>query len=263
MRKLKPKYEAFCRSYVDHANAGEAALAAGYAHLNRYHQGAELLARPQIVARIREMRSALAQRESLHVESLLAKLEVAYGQALHQKNTLAAVRVIELQAKLAGFVGPRRDERGEKIADVLAEADALLASADSATSLPHKPSVKPRAKPPARRAIAAPPDAVAPDLLLPGAVAPDAMMPDAITPDAKSNDAKINDAKTNDNVATIGADELPVSPAPAGLDPVAPDLSASEPAEAPTMYAGPSDEVRRAALLAVARARTRKRLKVR
>lgn len=258
MRKLKPKYEAFCRSYVDHANAGEAALAAGYAHLNRYHQGAELLARPQIVARIREMRSALAQRESLHVESLLAKLEVAYGQALHQKNTLAAVRVIELQAKLAGFVGPRRDERGEKIADVLAEADTLLASADSTTPLPQKPSVKPRAKPPARRAIAAPPDAVAPDLLLPGVITADAKMPDA-----KMSDAKSNDAKTNDNVATIGADELPVSPAPAGLDPVAPDLSASEPAETPTMYAGPSDEVRRAALLAVARARTRKRLKVR
>ena len=105
MRKLKPQYEDFCRSYSEGANAFSAAVAAGYSRKSAYNTGCRLLTHPEIVARIQELRRIMAERESLHAPALLAKLETAYAQAVAAKNPLAIVRVIELQAKLAGLIG--------------------------------------------------------------------------------------------------------------------------------------------------------------
>jgi phage terminase small subunit len=231
MRKLKPQYEEFCRAYVTTSNAGQAAVDAGYSGANRYHQGAELLARPEIVARVRQLRAELAERESLHVESLLAKLEIAYAQAVHARNTIAIVRVIELQAKLAGLVGStgtRRDE-SVKTVDAAVEIDALLAATE-----PKKPPEKPKA-PRAPRVV------------------------------AQAVEAEIVSAPTGPDVLAIGADELPVTDMP--QESSAKDADGEPPCEPPPDDYKQGDAQRsttlRLALEAVARARTRKRLSLR
>jgi phage terminase small subunit len=253
MRKLKPQYEEFCRAYVDSANAGWSAAHAGYMDANRYHQGMKLLARPEIVARIHELRGELAERESLHVESLLAKLETAYRQSLTEKNTLATVRVIELQAKLAGLVGSQSVGKGgartETIADAAAEADALLAAGEPAPVPPKAPARKiarraagqRRAEPatPAVETPAAAPDVAPHDAfaILPGELPERATAPesDGPAPDPNASDARM----ASESVA---------------------EASSSESASLPAIHAGQPDEVRRAALLAVARSRRRKSL---
>ncbi len=105
MAELKEQYEAFCLLYLQFANAGSAAHSAGYSYENRYQTGARLLQRPEIIARIQELRAAIVERECLSVETLLAKLETAFGRAIESNNALAAVRVIELQARLIGLIG--------------------------------------------------------------------------------------------------------------------------------------------------------------
>ena len=105
MPKLrKRQHEDFCLAYAVHANAGEAALSAGYEYNNRFQQGYRLLRRPEIAARLQELREEIAQRECQSVAALLTKLESAFGTAIHDHNTLAAVRIIELQAKLSGHL---------------------------------------------------------------------------------------------------------------------------------------------------------------
>jgi phage terminase small subunit len=252
MRKLKPQYEEFCRAYVDSANAGWSAAHAGYMDANRYHQGMKLLARPEIVARIHELRGELAERESLHVESLLAKLETAYRQSLTEKNTLATVRVIELQAKLAGLVGSQSVGKGgartETIADAAAEADALLAAGEPAPvpskapakRIARRAAAQRRAEPaPAVEAPSAAPDVAPHDAfaILPGELPERAAAPESEdpAPDPNASDARM-------------ASESVV------------EASSSESASLPSIHAGQPDEVRRAALLAVARSRRRKSL---
>ena len=108
MAKLrKRQYEAFCNAYVQFPNAGEAAEEAGYTFQYRYQQGYRLLRRPQIQRRIRELREELASYEAQSVGVLLAKLETSFKRAIKDGNSYAAVRVIELQAKLNGFVAVR------------------------------------------------------------------------------------------------------------------------------------------------------------
>jgi phage terminase small subunit len=236
MRKLKPQYEEFCRAYVTTSNAGQAAVDAGYSGANRYHQGAELLARPEIVARVRQLRAELAERESLHVESLLAKLEIAYAQAVHARNTIAIVRVIELQAKLAGLVGStgtRRDESAKTI-DAAAEIDALLAQTEPKQTEPKKPPEKPKA-PRAPRVV------------------------------AQAVEAEIVSAPTGSDVLAIQPDELPVTDVP--QESGAKDANGEPASEPPPDDYKQGDAQRsktlRLALEAVARARTRKRLSLR
>lgn len=107
MPTLKTQYEEFCQAYVRSPNAGEAAQEAGYTFEHRYQQGYRLLQRADISQRIAELRAAVAERECVRVEALLTKLETSYRQALKDRNSTAAVRVIELQAKLAGLIGGR------------------------------------------------------------------------------------------------------------------------------------------------------------
>ena len=221
MRKLKPQYEDFCRSYSEGSNAFGAAVAAGYSRKSAYTTGCRLLTRPDIVARIQELRRILAERESLHAPALLAKLETAYAQAVAAKNPLAIVRVIELQAKIAGLVGPRRDGPAGGDDDIEREIAALDIDTPSVAETPRKPL---------RKSMRAPsPQPVAP------APAP-----------ATDAEAVV--------MPTVGHDEPP--PITQSDDVVASDDVETHDEELRRQ------EIRRLALEAVARSRTRKRLRL-
>ena len=100
MPSLKPKYEAFCQFYAESPHAGIAAENAGYTGRNVDKQGWRLLQRPEIVARIAEIRAAQAAIESLSLIALLAKLEEACQIARHNSDAMALARIAEIQAKL-------------------------------------------------------------------------------------------------------------------------------------------------------------------
>jgi phage terminase small subunit len=113
MPVLKPKYEGFCRHYAMDPNASAAAVAAGYSDDNSQKQGWRLLQRPEIVARIAELRAERAARDSLSLPALLAKLDTAYRIASDSGNAMAVVRIAEAEAKLPALFAKASAGTGE------------------------------------------------------------------------------------------------------------------------------------------------------
>ena len=222
MPTLKPQYEEFCQAYVRSPNAGEAAREAGYAFEHRYQQGYRLLQRADICQRIAELRAAAAERDCVRVEALLTKLETFYRLALKDHNANAAVRVIELQAKLVGLIGGRGGPRPVALAFEATSLGAPTKDADADADE----------------------EAEADD----GADGIDGADTQG---DAEDDDADAEDDNGADVAASAPAAPLP-SPAisPSVVPPTDPSAGSST---------GPTAEVRRAALVAVARSAARKR----
>jgi hypothetical protein len=105
MRRLKPRHERFCQSFIECANATLAARAAGYTAASARNAGYRLLRHPRIVARITQLQGEMAQAHCRNLDILLGKLETIYRRAVDDHHFAAAARAVELQAKLAGL-GP-------------------------------------------------------------------------------------------------------------------------------------------------------------
>ncbi len=116
MSALKPAYETFCQSYVIYPNATEAAREAGYAFEHASQQGYRLLRKAAIARRIAEVRAELAERECLSPDALLTKLEAAFRSALKGGQAVAAARIVEIQAKLAGLLAKPGGETAARAA---------------------------------------------------------------------------------------------------------------------------------------------------
>ncbi len=103
-----PRHEAFCQHFVLLGNAAYAAVDAGYARPSSRNQGYRLMRRPAIRARIAEIRRVLGRAYCLDAEVLLGKLEAIYQRANENHFFHAAARAVELQARIAGHVLPRK-----------------------------------------------------------------------------------------------------------------------------------------------------------
>jgi phage terminase small subunit len=99
-RPLTPRQEKFCQAYVACGNASEAAREAGYSKEWARKQGWRLLRADRVRARVLEIQSALGRELNDSLDPFIGKLEVIYRQAIADRRTLAAVRAVELQARL-------------------------------------------------------------------------------------------------------------------------------------------------------------------
>jgi hypothetical protein len=104
---LSPQQEAFCAYYVDSGNGAQSAVRAGYRARSARHQASRLLTKRNIRAKIAALRADLGAENRIDRATLLAKLERAYHRALAEGRPLAAVRAVELQARLAGLIDGR------------------------------------------------------------------------------------------------------------------------------------------------------------
>jgi len=100
-RPLTARQERFCAAYVLNPNAAEAAREAGYSEASARKQGWRLLRAGRIRARLIEIHADLASGINESLDPFLGKLEVIYRQAVEDRRTLAAVRAVEAQARLA------------------------------------------------------------------------------------------------------------------------------------------------------------------
>jgi phage terminase small subunit len=141
--RLHPKHQSFCEFYMVSGNATEAARAAGYAHDNAAGQGYRLLKRPEIQARLDEMtaeederfarqaaerqehRARLAALRATEAEALLAKLDPVYEHRLESEDFTGVMKVVALQARIAGLLdiptSPARAKRAPKAAGGVAD----------------------------------------------------------------------------------------------------------------------------------------------
>jgi phage terminase small subunit len=115
MTHLKPRHERFCRNFVASRNATDAARIAGYSLASADKQGYRLIRRADIRRRLTELEAEIAQRDCLSLDAQLVKLEAACQQALRHGRESVVVRIVEMQAKLAGLIA-KRDTQAEAAA---------------------------------------------------------------------------------------------------------------------------------------------------
>jgi len=125
--ELNERQELFCRYYVRRPVGAEAARAAGYEPGSAAVQASRLLDRPDILDRIERMRADVARRHCRDADTILAKLEAVYVQAVEVHQFYAAAHVLTLQARIAGLL-PERGAAPAPEAARQAETPAAVAN---------------------------------------------------------------------------------------------------------------------------------------
>jgi len=101
---LKPQHEAFCQAYARVPNGAAAARAAGYSPGGAAYRARDLLKRSDIAVRVAELREEIENSRQAKIDALIAKLEPVYDATLAAGDYDGVMQVVELQARIAGFI---------------------------------------------------------------------------------------------------------------------------------------------------------------
>lgn len=104
---LTDMQETFCEAYVTCPNGAEAARRAGYLPRSARKQACRLLRKANILKRIAELRVDLGAGNRIDRDTVMAKLETLYCQAMEAGDRRVALRAAEAQARLAGLLSRR------------------------------------------------------------------------------------------------------------------------------------------------------------
>ena len=107
-----PRHEKFCREYLKTGIASRAYLAAGYRVTKKKALtpcSSRLLACASIKARLATLRSAMATRQNITVDTLLADLESDRQLAQAEGQASAAVQATMAKARLLGLIIDRKE----------------------------------------------------------------------------------------------------------------------------------------------------------
>jgi multidrug efflux pump subunit AcrA (membrane-fusion protein) len=104
MQLKNRRHENFCRNYALVPNGTRAAHMCGYSRRTARYQASRLLRRSEIAARIAELRAETARRNCLDADALFGKLEAVYDLCIGYGRFGPAVRAVEAQARLAGYL---------------------------------------------------------------------------------------------------------------------------------------------------------------
>jgi hypothetical protein len=100
----KPRHEAFARAYAAGAGGAGAARMAGYGPAGAAQRASELLRRDDVAARVAELNGENAAALRAERRELTDKLEPAFETALDAADIDAVLQVVELQARILGFI---------------------------------------------------------------------------------------------------------------------------------------------------------------
>lgn len=106
---VKPRWESFCRLYAFGHSAADAARHAGYAWGTARHAGWRLLQDPRIRRRIRMLQEFAHENRPKTREELGVRLETVYREAMNRGQYHAAIKSLDLIARLEGIRPPARD----------------------------------------------------------------------------------------------------------------------------------------------------------
>lgn len=116
-KRLTPKQEGFCLSYIETGNASEAYRRnynAGRMKPETINRSAKaLLDDPKITARIDELKAEHAKRHEITVDDLIAELEEARQLAIDTSQSGSAVTATMGKAKLLGLDKQLVEHSGE------------------------------------------------------------------------------------------------------------------------------------------------------
>ncbi len=124
MPKLKDGHELFAQEYLKDLNQTAAAQRAGYKHPGV--KGAQLYAREDVQARIKELQAEIAKRNDITVDTIIDNLVEDRKLANEAKQHSAAVSADIAIAKVAGVWIDRVQHEDGKSDAQLAESLAVL-----------------------------------------------------------------------------------------------------------------------------------------
>ena len=115
---LTIKQDKFCRAYVGNDGNGTAAYREAYNTENMSdpvinNEASKLLARHDIAVRIEELYEQAVAWASITPEALIARLKMAENLAYETKNSASATAAVMAQAKLAGLIVDKREDKLE------------------------------------------------------------------------------------------------------------------------------------------------------
>ena len=94
---LNEKQEKFCKAYVLHRNATEAARAAGYSAASANNQGYRLLQNDEVTSRVTELEQELETNVDV-----IEEIESQYTYAKANGHTNSAIKALELLSRIRG-----------------------------------------------------------------------------------------------------------------------------------------------------------------
>ena len=86
---MTPKQEAFCQQYIVDYNGTQAAIRAGYSERTARSQAADLLAKPDILARVRELQAEQTARLCVTADWVVQQLVDVYTRAMQAEPVTA------------------------------------------------------------------------------------------------------------------------------------------------------------------------------
>ena len=115
---LTLKQNRFCDHFIANDGNASAAYRAAYnaenmADTTIWSEASKLLANPLVAERLEELRRRAAIMADITVEALIAKLETAVSLAAETKNSAAYSGAVMAQAKLAGLIVDKREDKLE------------------------------------------------------------------------------------------------------------------------------------------------------
>ena len=116
MSFLDPSVNLSSRHYAVSGNAADAARQAGYSERSARQTGCALLERPYNVERLRRIRQSSKRTERNEACILLARLEQARDAAVASGSAYLMLRVLRLQAEIAGLTRPAAMRRARACA---------------------------------------------------------------------------------------------------------------------------------------------------
>lgn len=112
------RHERFAQAIASGATAVEAHKKAKYRGVKNRQNASEILSKPDVVQRIKELQEATAARAEVTQDTLLAECDTALTWATADKDVQGAIAVIRMKAQLTGLIVRERDNSRQPIADV-------------------------------------------------------------------------------------------------------------------------------------------------
>jgi len=98
-RPLNRRQQKFCRLYVEHGNARQAAEDAGYAVKNADRHGSRMLTNRRVALMISDIRAAHIKKTDITLEKILAQLWLHGSSGERDKETVSALKSLLDYAK--------------------------------------------------------------------------------------------------------------------------------------------------------------------
>src|SRR5690349_5974100 len=117
---LPHRQEAFARHVASGATLTDAARLAGYAWDSARQTGSRLMKEPQVAARVADLTHARDEQRQGELDELVGGLKRVMVDAMARKNDFAALRAIDMIARLRGLV-PTTAKRSSGVAAALEE----------------------------------------------------------------------------------------------------------------------------------------------